>query len=332
MSFPRSLLVMFMVVCVLGCLGWVGKRVIFAPETKTVRIGIVNDPSGALIHVANSQGYFGDEYLTVELEPYPTAELALDALAAGNVDYAVTYDTPLIMAVGGGQRIKVLTELYSSTSNTGLVFRRDHGIRIPADIKGKKVGLPMGTSAEFAMDLFLASYAIPRESVHLVNTNSDRLALSLIEKKVDAVVSVEPHATTLQQSNRALFGRIHSDFYNETAALVVKGDDLEQRHEEILRVLSALAEASEFYRSSLRQSQKIVEHAIGLQTQAVADAVWERARPHLGLSSQFVGALRREFDWFKKRSGRLPAATTEIEECLEPRFLEEVAPELVTFD
>ena len=136
------------------------------------------------IYVARQRGYFADEGLELNIiSPSETAD-GLKMAASGNVDIAVSYQPQTIIAAARGLEVVVFARLIEHPLTT-LLFLKDKGIKVPADLTGKKIGY----TVPGLMDVLLEAFA-------KVNSVRDYEAInvgfaivqSLTAGKVDAVM------------------------------------------------------------------------------------------------------------------------------------------------
>ncbi len=136
------------------------------------------------IYVARQRGYFADEGIELNIiSPSETAD-GLKMAASGNVDIAVSYQPQTIIAAARGLEVVVFARLIEHPLTT-LLFLKDKGIKVPADLTGKKIGY----TVPGLMDVLLEAFA-------KVNNVRDYEAInvgfaivqSLTAGKVDAVM------------------------------------------------------------------------------------------------------------------------------------------------
>ena len=69
----------------------------------------------------------------------------------------------------------------------GVMFLQSSGIKTPADLRGKKIGVPTGSLSEQYLDVFLAKQGIPKSAVTIINTAFAAQQGALLTKQVDAI-------------------------------------------------------------------------------------------------------------------------------------------------
>ena len=124
-------------------------------KAEKLKIAIYPDTVSALIYIAQDQGFFKRHGLDVSLEDYQTGVLAVNGLTAGKADAATA--TEFVLAIQGFKRQDLrAVAVISFSDSMEVVARRDRGIKNPEDLKGKTVGVPKTTIAEFFLNSFLS--------------------------------------------------------------------------------------------------------------------------------------------------------------------------------
>ena len=105
--------------------------------------------------IALAKDYFKEEGLDATPQPYPFGKPALQAVIDGKADIATAGDTPIVFAVMDGQKITTLAVIQTSNRDKAILAKRDRGIAKPSDLKGKTIGLTLGTTGHFFASSFL---------------------------------------------------------------------------------------------------------------------------------------------------------------------------------
>ena len=296
-------------------------------EKITVAIG--TGPVTSLIHIAFEKDYFANEGLDFVIQQHQSGKSAFNAVVEGEADFATAAETPIMLAVMGGEKIYILATISSTEKNKMIVARKDKGVSIPNDLKGKKIGVSVGTNAEFFMDSFLIMHGISRDEVEVINVESNAIVDTLTSGEVDAVATWNPHIGTLQEGlgdNGVVFSG--EGIYRETFNIVTKQDFANENPETIEKVLRALIEAEEFIEENPDEAREIIAGKIGMD-RAALNELWEFYDLKVTLNQSLLVTLEDETRWAIKN--KLTDAT-EVPNYLDYIYmdaLEEVKPEAI---
>ena len=204
-------------------------------------------PASTAFYAAIEKGWFKDEGLDVELHPYATGQLALAAALNGLADLAMAAETPIAYAAIDGEPVTVAATIAEITPGLMIVARKDRGVLKPDDLKGKIVGVTLGTAAEFFVHIYLTTSYIDPAEVRIVNVQADKLDIALLEGEVDAVCVWFPHTLGLREklgSNASILS--DPNIYTMTWNLTAREDWLEHNSACVKKLLRALVRADRF--------------------------------------------------------------------------------------
>lgn len=90
-------------------------------------------------YAAVDQGFYRDEGLDVTIKEGGPDIVPQDALAAGDVDYAISWVPKVLGSIEQGANITDVAQIFERSATTQISFK-DKNITSPADLKGKNVG------------------------------------------------------------------------------------------------------------------------------------------------------------------------------------------------
>lgn len=287
-------------------------------------------PSATLVLLAYAKGFFAAEGLNVDMRPLPSCTAALETLERGEADLATLGNTPFVLAVIRGGDLRLLSTMNTADQVLSIVADRARGIRLPRDLKGKRLGITPGSGGHFFLAAFLTRHGIAVDEVELVEMRSADLVEAIASGEVDAVSTWQPHGFRAEArlGHRALVfpaRGIHKETYNlvGTAGLVA------QRPMVIERLLRALRRAETFVADNPEAAMATVAAAVEGETEQIAK-IWDSYDFDLRLEQSLLLTLEDEARWAIE--SRL------VESREEPNFLDylylngldAVKPEAVT--
>lgn len=155
-------------------------------EKLTIYLDWFVNPDHAPLVIAQTQGYFKEAGLEVELIPPSDPSAPPRLIAAGQGDIAISYQPQLHVQVSEGLPLTRIGTVVETPLNA-LVMLKDGPIKSIADLKGKKVGFSVGGFEDALLSAMLKQEGLTLKDVELININF-ALSPSLITGAVDAVI------------------------------------------------------------------------------------------------------------------------------------------------
>jgi NitT/TauT family transport system substrate-binding protein len=90
-------------------------------------------------YAAAAQGFYKDEGHDVTIQEAGTDTVPIDSLAAGEVDYAISWVPKVLGSIEQGANVTDVAQIFERSGTTQISFK-DKDITSAADLKGKKVG------------------------------------------------------------------------------------------------------------------------------------------------------------------------------------------------
>ena len=249
------------------------------------------------VTVAQEKGYFTQAGVAARIQQYNSGKASLQAALDGKADLATTADIPIMLAAMSNVPVSVVATFFKTEHDHGIVARRDSGILTPAGLKGKRLGVTIGTSGHFVLDAFLSRQHLTPGDVTMHNLKPDQFAGALARGEVDAIATWEPFLGNLLGQ----LGANGTAFYAEdiyeipynlagTRAYVARNPDL------MKKVLRALARGIQDCKNEPEAARAIMEAVLKVDT-SKWKAQWPTYRFKLGLDQGLILALEDESRW-----------------------------------
>jgi len=271
-----------------GIIGCTPKEDKSAPkQLEKITIAVTPWPASAPIYVAHEKGYFREEGLDVTLHSYISGHLGLDAVLSGKMDLATCGDTPIARAVLDGKPVAVVATISEIDWAIRIIARKDRAISTPNDLRGKKIGLVRGTTADFFLHTYLAvAYINPRD-IRVVNIATDKLVDALLKGEVDAVSTWSPFTLVLLErlgSKAVILDQ--PNIYIMTWNIAVMQQFAKNSPERIKKFLRAIVMANRFIREHPDEARTISAKHIGTDS-----PLYEREWPDCDFAAKLGQSL-----------------------------------------
>jgi NitT/TauT family transport system substrate-binding protein len=202
-----------------------------------------------------------------------------------------------------------------------MIARGDQGIHGPADVAGRRVGVPRGTTAEVYLLAFLDLYGIEREQVRVIDIAPEKAESELASGAIDVACIWEPFATKVRRAVEQPV-IMHDDFiYRMTWNLVGLRDGPPVPVERVLRGIDAAD------RRMLADDPRVIAEVARwcpLEPESV-----RRAVPDYHFALQLEGSLLTEIEEQVRLLDGRSAAVPDVLRMIDPGPLSRVLPEAV---
>lgn len=292
-----------------------------------LNLAVSSGPVSLLVYVAESNGYFKAEDLTLNMVECSSGRNCLKLLTDGVVDLATAADVVVAINAFARPDLAILSTLSASSHQIKLIARRSAAIITPEQVRGKRLATVRGTSAQYFLDSWLLFHGIESRTVSHIYLPPDELGPVLQLKDVDAIAIWEPLASQAMKmlGDDALElpnPRIYTQHFN----LVSTRDIAVARRAELLKVLRALARAQQFIRERPDAAAQLLARRLLLDA-ATAQAQMKEQDYRLRLDQSLVSTLSSQLRWAVREGHAKPESELPNPlRLIEPALLREVAP------
>ncbi len=157
-----------------------------APTQVTIALDWYPWSNHTGLYLAQENGYFEEEGLEVEIYVPGNPEDGLKLVGSGQDDFAISYQTDVLLARGEDIPVKSVAALVQHPLNS-IMALESAGIKRPSDLKGKTIGVPGVPSDEAILSSILESDGLTMDDVELVGVGFT-LIPPLLAGQVDAVI------------------------------------------------------------------------------------------------------------------------------------------------
>lgn len=271
-------------------------------DADTLTLGWVVDPSWAQVPVANDLGYFKSGGVTVKIVPFPTGAAALEALLGGAVDVANGGDVPTSAAVLKNPQLRVIAD-GARWSEGRFVARRSAGINSLADLSGRKIAVPLGSSAHYFATKFLSEAKVDAQ---LVQTGPAEIVTAIADHSVDAIAVFQP---ALAKALAALGGDAvqlqAKDKYDQHSLYLANENVVNAKKDAIGKFVAAIRKADAPLTDKKPEALAAAAKGVGLEKELI-DSVAAEFVYKTQLGPELAGDLADRARWAQS-IGRIPA-------------------------
>lgn len=171
-----------------------------AGKGTTVRFGYISDYNGAsLLAIADQQGLWKEAGLSPQYKTFTNGPLQIQALGAGDLDFG--YIGPGAMWLPASGKAKVVA--VNTLAYADRVIAQP-GIGSVKDLKGKKVGVPEGTSGDMVLNLALQKAGMTEKDIQKVPMDPSTVVSAFMSGQIDGAGLWYPLIDTIKERKPAL--------------------------------------------------------------------------------------------------------------------------------
>lgn len=193
------------VMSVVSLYGCSGKN---SDEKKTTEITIGVQDTDISAIVAYKKGYF-DQVMKekgldakVKLVMFDAGPAIMEAFSANSLDFGCLGDQPCISAIATGCPAEIIGTYRTQKTGTAIIAGKDSGIKTIADLRGKQIGLTLGSNAEHLLNLVLEDAGLTQKDVEIISLEQGDMMTTLQSGQIDAAAVWEPR---IQQTKEFAF-------------------------------------------------------------------------------------------------------------------------------
>ena len=284
--------------------------------------------SPATLWIAQDRGLFARAGLEATMINCATGKACTEAMLKGEVDLAAAAEFLAARQAFMAKDLRILATT-AFIHSIKLQALKQRGISSLIDLKGKRVGVKLGTNGEFFLARLLTLNSLGRDDITWVDLQPQAMAEALGNGQVDAVLIWPPFSSKIQSrfGDRLVEfdGQPGQDYYY---LVMGRQDWLASNPKLAERVMLALKWADEWMKAHPEETKTYLAAKFKLEPAAI-DRELRESRFDFGLPQALLSVLEAEGRWLQEQGtpGELPANSLDLI-AFEPLLA--VAPETVT--
>lgn len=232
-------------------------------EGKPIKIGISVWAGVEPAELAARKGLYKQRGVDVEMVRFSAYTDSIAAFRDGKVDIDMQTLDDAIRLFAAGREMKVVVFTDYSYGGDGIVARQ--GISSVAELKGKTVGVEVGTVGHYSLLKALEKAGLDEKDITIVSIPAWEIKESFLAGKIDAGVTWEPYLTTTAAEGKGKV-IITSRDYPETivTTMAVSKDLIDRRREDVQKVVASYFEALRLVEQHPDEAYSIMAEAEGV--------------------------------------------------------------------
>jgi NitT/TauT family transport system substrate-binding protein len=266
----------------------------YSGPVEKITVAAAEYLTGALVYVAEDQGFFEENGLEVTLKGYGSGKACADALIAGEADISTSAGFVFVSDSFEHTDLKVFGTVATKQVKE-LVARKDKGITAINDLMGKKIGVTKKSGAEFQLGVFLTFNDISQEDVELVDLRPPEMMGAISNGDVDAVFVWDPYLYNIKNElgENAISWPGGEDFY---FVLLTKEDWLEANPAAVERFMKSLLEAEDYIKDNSEEAKEFVRDRFEYESDYM-DYGWPKQEYAVTLPQAMLILLEDQARW-----------------------------------
>jgi sulfonate transport system substrate-binding protein len=271
----------------------------------TLRVGDQKGGSQALLEAA---GKTDDLPYDVTWKSFTSGPPLLEALNAGAIDVGGVGNTPPLFAAAAKSDISVVSAATMGGKGDAIVVPKGSALTSVAQLKGRKVAVAEGSSANYNLLAQLAEAGLSYDDIEVQNLQPADALAAFSAGHVDAWAIWDPYTAQAELEAGARVLADGSGIVNGFSFQAANPDAVKDKATAaaLEDYLTRIAEAQVWSNTHREQWAKVWSKETGLPTAVTRRAVDRRVAQPLGVGDQVVGSEQEMADAFAD-AGLLPA-------------------------
>lgn len=266
------------------------------------RLPIVVGAGAAVYHtpvfVAAEKGLFEKHGLEAKVLVYQSGVEQVNGQVNNEQLVTLLGAAPFLSAVSNGMPLKVIAGFHGNPLKAsyadifGVAAAKGSGVGKVEDLKGKKIGLHVGSGSEVYMTGVLADHGLKRDDVEFVHVTAANSMAAMSTGDVDAFAVWEPWiANVVANAGAIQLVQGGCSTCYEPGITITTDKNIAEKSEEIRRYLLAFAEAQQWVRNNKKEAADIAARWLPGTDSKVLHAVLQNAPLDMRISTNIYEGM-----------------------------------------
>ncbi|TDC70964.1 ABC transporter substrate-binding protein [Actinomadura sp. GC306] len=214
---------------------------LLAAVTSCSSGGTESEPGKVVLRVGDQKGAGIQEMMTaagqldgltykIEWSMFTSGPPVLEGVNAGAVDFGSVGNTPPVFAAASKARIVIVGATESRLTGQAIVVPKGSALRSPAELKGKKVAVAKGSSANYHLLSVLKKHGLGFDDIEAQYLQPADALTAVTGGRVDAWATWEPYTAQAEIQNGARILADGRGYTNGYGFQVTSEETLEDEH------------------------------------------------------------------------------------------------------
>ncbi|MEQ8395673.1 ABC transporter substrate-binding protein [Thalassobaculum sp.] len=263
-------------------------------SAETITLG--TSKTGFLIWLADANGYFADENVSVEVVEVGSGVVAADRVHKGEITFGTSSEFAFTSKIMDAPGLCIYGTI-SASRTTRLIARSDRVGPHPRDLASKRIAVTPNGIGQYFLSQYLALSELAEDQVELVPSKPEEIVTRLASGTVDAGMAWEPHVAAIRKA----LGPIALDYPDQAEQyyyFVLHGRcDLSADKANALRsILRALKRAEQLVEERPDEAKKVIGRRLQLSPETMAE-IWPQHSLTLTLTQDLLSVIESQAEW-----------------------------------
>ncbi|MFD0824311.1 ABC transporter substrate-binding protein [Neobacillus sp. M.A.Huq-85] len=256
-----------------GCSSSIGKTNA-QNKNEPVEVNIALNGKMGPLAIAREKGWFEEEFKAlnakVKWSEFTSGPPLLESLASNRVDLSFLGDGALIAGIDKNLPFEVIGQTGTGESNVRILVQKNGDIKNVNDLKGKTVGVPLGTTAQVYLIKALKANDLTINDVKLINLQPDDAQAAFQSKKLDAWAAWNPYYLNNVEKGNAIALDVNKKIF-APGAIIARNDFAKEHPDLVQAYLRVYKKAADWQIANPNEASKIYS----AQTKLPADLIYK---------------------------------------------------------
>jgi sulfonate transport system substrate-binding protein len=262
---------------------------------------VVGDQKGGSQALLQAAGDLDELPYEIDWKPFTSGPPLLDAVGSGAVDVGAVGNTPPLFAIDQEKKLKVVSAYSQGATGDAIVVPKDSNLKTVKDLKGKKVAVAKGSSANYNLLAQLKDAGLSWKDIKPVYLQPTEGLAAFKGGSVDAWAIWDPFTSQAQVDTGAKVLTDGKGLVNGLAFTVAGEEALEDKatRAAIDDYVARLAKAQLWAKQHKDAWSATWAEETGLSTEITDQAVERRAYTPVVIDDQLIQSEQEMFDAFR---------------------------------